>query len=286
MATRARRWICSTIFVMFGAMTALADNTIQTTRVVVDPATTIVVRSCGEGEPVVLIPSWARGASDFDTLMGALCTAGYRGIAMNPRGIEESQGPLEGMTTWDAVDDVAAVIRKFGVGSAHVLGHAGGNRVARALATKHPDLVKSVILLAAGGRHSIREKFDLFANETMFVEPTPETFIRVMHDSGFFAASADPSVWIGGWWRATARPQALANRAVKPEEWWAVGGKPMLVMQGLEDGIAPPENGRDLKNLYPERVKLVEIEKAGHAMLPEQPALIAEGVLAWLRAQR
>src|SRR3954464_15316268 len=83
----------------------------------------------------------------------------------------------------------------------------------RAVATRHSERVKSLILLAAGGRHAIREKLELFANETMFVEPTRETFIRVMHDSGFFAASADPLVWIGGWWRATARPQAEANRA-------------------------------------------------------------------------
>ena len=282
--TRAR-WLGSMFFLTLGTMTALADNSIQTARLSISPATTIVVRTCGQGEAVVLIPSWARGASDFDALMNALCTAGYRSIAVNPRGIEGSEGPLEAMTTWDMAGDVAAVIEKLGVRPAHVLGHAGGNRVARALATRHPDLVKSVLLLAAGGRHTVKEKFDLFANETMFVEPTAETFIRVMHDSGFFAASADPHAWIGGWWRATARPQALANRAIKPEEWWAGGGKPMLVVQGLEDGIAPPENGRDLKKLYPDRVKLVELEKTAHAMLPEQPAPIAEAVIGWLKAQ-
>jgi pimeloyl-ACP methyl ester carboxylesterase len=177
------------------------------------------------------------------------------------------------------------VIDRLGAGPAHVVGHAGGNRVARALATRHPGLVKSVALLAAGGKHNIREKFDLFANETMFCEPGRDTFIRVMHQSGFFAAGSDPSVWLGGWWRATARPQALANQAVRPEEWWAGGGKPMLVVQGLEDGIAPPENGRDLMRLYPDRVKLVELERAGHAMLPEQPGAIAETVVGWLKAQ-
>ncbi|MGA2950682.1 MAG: hypothetical protein ABSD80_00420 [Caulobacteraceae bacterium] len=43
------------------------------------------------------------------------------------------------------------------------------------------------------------------------------------------------------------------------------GGKPVLVVQGLDDGIAPPESGRDLEGLYPDRVTLVEIEATGHA---------------------
>jgi pimeloyl-ACP methyl ester carboxylesterase len=57
----------------------------------------------------------------------------------------------------------------------------------------------------------------------------------------------------------------------------------MLVVQGLEDGIAPPENGRDLRRLYPDRVKLVELKRAGHAMLPEQPAAIGEAFISWLK---
>jgi pimeloyl-ACP methyl ester carboxylesterase len=263
----------------------LADKAIRTERVSTGPATTLVVRTCGEGEAVILIPSWVRGASDFDALMGALCAAGYRCIAVNPRGIEGSEGPLDGMTMWDMACDIAAVIEASGVRAAHVLGHAGGNRCARALATRHPDLVKSVMLLAAGGRHTIPGNFECFANETIFVEPTPETFLRVTRETGFFSAGVEPSVWLDGWWRSLARAQWLASRAVDADEWWAGGGKLMLVVQGLEDGIAPPENGRDLAKRYPERVRLVELEKTAHAMLPEQPQLIAETVTAWLRSQ-
>jgi len=242
----------------------------------------IVTRSSGSGPLVVLIPSWARGASDFDGLMIALALAGYRALAINPRGVEESTGSLDDFTTWRAADDVAGVVEAAGGGPAFVLGHAGGNRVARALATRRPDLVKAVILLAAGGRHHDPAKFDLFARETMFREPSREMFLHVMHESGFFAPRSDPSVWLGGWWRETARPQAEGNKAVDPREWWAAAGKPVLVVQGLDDGIAPPENGRELKALYPDRVSLVEIENAGHALLPEQPDLISRVVVGWL----
>lgn len=242
----------------------------------------IVTRAIGSGPLVVLIPSWARGASDFDELMIALASAGYRALAISPRGVEGSTGPLDDFTTWRAADDVAGVVETAGGAPAFVLGHAGGNRVARALATRRPDLVRAVILLAAGGRHRDPAKFDLFARETMFREPSRETFLSVMHESGFFAPRSDPGVWLGGWWRDTAAPQAMGNQAVDPREWWAAGGKPVLVIQGLDDGIAPPQNGRDLEARYPDRVTLVEIEKAAHALLPEQPAQISRVVVEWL----
>ena len=255
---------------------------IELAEIPVAAGVAIVTRSIGAGSLVVMIPSWARGASDFDELMRGLALVGYRALAINPRGIEGSTGSLDDFTTWRAADDVAAAVEAVDRGPVFVLGHAGGNRVARALATRRPELVRAVILLAAGGRHRDPAKFDLFANETMFCEPSRDTFLRVMHESGFFAPTSDPGVWFGGWWRQTARPQAEGNRAVDPREWWAAGGKPVLVVQGLEDGIAPPENGRELKALYPDRVTLVEIADAGHALLPEQPALISQTVVAWL----
>ena len=263
-------------------MAQAVDSAIRTVEVAAGPAT-IVARTCGAGDAVLMNPSWARGASDFDDLMRAVAATGFRAIAISPRGIEGSEGPFEGMTTWDMADDAAAVIEALQAAPVHVLGHAGGNRVARALATRHPGLVRTVILLAAGGRHTIPEKFKLFSEQTLFREPTREEFLAIMHASGFFAAHVDPSVWLEGWWRAVARPQWQAHQRVKPEEWWAGGGKPILIIQGLDDGIGPPENGREVKRLYPDRVTLVELPDVAHAMLPEAPEAIARVVIEWLR---
>ena len=44
-----------------------------------------------------------------------------------------------------------------------------------------------------------------------------------------------------------------------------------------------PENGKRLAAEFPDRVKLVEISKAAHALLPEQPEQVANAVLAYLR---
>jgi pimeloyl-ACP methyl ester carboxylesterase len=60
----------------------------------------------------------------------------------------------------------------------------------------------------------------------------------------------------------------------------------MLVIQGLDDITAPPANGRDLKRAFPARVRLVDLERAGHALLLERPTEIAQAVVSFLRANK
>ena len=55
----------------------------------------------------------------------------------------------------------------------------------------------------------------------------------------------------------------------------------MLVLQGLHDVIAPPENGRSLKRDHPESVTLVEFPDLGHGMVRERPDLVANAIIAW-----
>ena len=66
--------------------------------------------------------------------------------------------------------------------------------------------------------------------------------------------------------------------------WWNAGSTtPLLVIQGLQDVVAPPENGHMMKEEMGDRVELIDIEGAGHAMLPEQPEKIAAAIIAFAR---
>jgi pimeloyl-ACP methyl ester carboxylesterase len=60
-------------------------------------------------------------------------------------------------------------------------------------------------------------------------------------------------------------------------------GAPLPVIQGLQDTVALTENGRLLKAEFGDRVQLSEIDCAGHALLPEQPEIVATTVLTFLR---
>ena len=79
-----------------------------------------------------------------------------------------------------------------------------------------------------------------------------------------------------------ARAWAEAARRTPRDDWWSGGDVPILVIQGLEDRIAPPESGRRLRAEYPHRVRLVEIDGAAHALLAERFDRVAAEVLAEL----
>jgi pimeloyl-ACP methyl ester carboxylesterase len=56
-----------------------------------------------------------------------------------------------------------------------------------------------------------------------------------------------------------------------------------IVLQGLDNRIGPPGNGRTLRDQLGERVRLVEIPNVGHAFLFKQPQAVTEVIIAFLR---
>ncbi|MGV8995711.1 MAG: alpha/beta fold hydrolase [Parvibaculaceae bacterium] len=234
-------------------------------------------RSIGprDGVPVVMLASLGRPASDFDEVASSLADAGYRVTLPDPRGIGGSSGPMEGLTLHDLAEDVAAVIKSLGVGPVILLGHAFGNRLTRTTAADYPHLVSRIVLLACGGLiempHEARAALMNCFNKDLSAD---EHLKNVAY--GFFAKGNDASVWREGWYPDVMRMQATAVQATPVEDWWEAGGQNMLVVQALEDTIALSANAHDLKKRLGERVTLVELPHAGHAMLPEQPARIIE----------
>jgi len=241
----------------------------------------VIVR--GEKGPlIVMLPSGGRGASDFDFLAKDLSQAGWRSAAVNPRGAAGSKGPMEDITLHTYAKDVSEIIKSLdGIPSA-VLGHAFGNRVARCVAADYPELVRCLVLLAAGGK-----------------VPIPPETIEAMgklrkglsaHDTrsalkvAFFAKVSDPAAWMTGFWPDSVKANRAAVGSTPLDDWWSGGEGPVLVIQGKEDRCALPENGYALKAEFGDRVTVVDIDNAAHALLPEQPELIAETVINYLKA--
>jgi pimeloyl-ACP methyl ester carboxylesterase len=252
----------------------------------------------GSGPLVVMIASMGRGAEDFADLTRRLVEAGRTVVRPQPRGIGRSRGPMEDVTLDSLADDVALVIDGLLAGSAVVIGHAFGQRVARVLATRRGDLVRGLVLLAAGGK-VIASRQSLEALSSCFDLSLPTDRHIECVARAFFAPGNDPSAWKAGWFPTVARmqkgsvkgldagdrnePSPNAARTLQDEAWHFGGGRPMLVVQGLQDAIASPENGRFLKAQFADRVELVELNQAGHALLPEQPDAVATAVIAFVR---
>jgi pimeloyl-ACP methyl ester carboxylesterase len=241
----------------------------------------------GNGPDVVLVPSAMRGASDFAMLQAALANAGYRTLAVNPRGAGASTGPFEDITLRDVADDIALVVEDLCDGPVHLVGHALGNTVVRATATYRPEVARSVVVMPCGGhdlgRHPVPPEVTGAVgrchDETLSVEERLEA-LRI----AFFAAGHDASVWLDGWWPGSAGIGAALART-DPQEWWRGGVTPILIIQPMNDAMAIPAVGREAAAAMGERAEYVEVEECGHAILPEQPEIIAQHVIGFLRAQ-
>jgi pimeloyl-ACP methyl ester carboxylesterase len=237
----------------------------------------------GEGRPIVLLPSLGRGANDFDAIAAALAGAGFRVLRPQPRGIGASVGAWDGVKLEDLAADIAAVIENNDGGPAFVVGHAFGNRVARTLATLRPDLVCAVSLVAANVGHNpsppdVRAAIRLSADLTA---PDAER-IKAMQ-LVFFAPGNDASVWLQGWHPAVLAAQRIAGDLTPRTLDYAAGKAPVLYIQPSHDPLAHVEDAEEYKKALGDRVTVVVIPNAAHAVITEQPGAVSEALIAYAR---
>src|SRR3954467_4874912 len=197
----------------------------------------------GSGAPVVLLANAGCSTGYFDQLAHVLTTRGFLTISINMRGVGGSRGSLDGATLHDLAGDVAGVIEAIGSGPAHLVGHAFGNRIARCLAVDQPPLVRSVTLLAAGG---------LVGPSTPVGAPFRNAKQAKMNGSDcvtvlgvrWLSPASDPKILERvECWPAVFLAHLAPSRNVPLERWWKGGNAPLLVIQGLDDEVAPPGNG-------------------------------------------
>ena len=235
----------------------------------------------GNGPLIVMLPSLGRDVEDFELVSATLAQAGYRVACPSPRGIGASTGRLDQITLHDFARDVVSVIEAEGGAPAFIAGHAFGNWTARVVAVDRPELVRAVLILAAGPQvvaqgpgtglpHCMDQSLDVAVRLD---------WIKKV----FFAKASDPSVWLDGWHPAAADAHRAAKAATPVDTWWGAGKAKILDVRALEDAFAPQEAGWQLSHdLGEHRVTTVTIAHAGHALLPEQPAAVAEAIKGYL----
>lgn len=239
-----------------------------------DAGAKIDVRTVGHGRPILLIPSMGRGRADFDALAGDLAKRGFMSILPEPRGINGSTGPAPA-TLFDLADDVASVTRSLCTGRIAVVGHAFGNRVARAFATRHPEMVSRVALLAGGGEAPIPADIAAALDGSTAQGRKPDAERLRDLQLAFFAKGHDARAWLTGWHPNAAAAQMATVRATPSKTWWTAGGAPLLLVQASEDPVAPMANAEALRRAIGSKLTLIILPHASHAMLPEQPAAIS-----------
>lgn len=263
------------------------------TRVRTADGTRLHVEVAGSGDTLLLLTgigyatwAWQRQLPEFSRR--------YRTVAFDSRGVGRSDKPDERYTIELCAEDALAVLDAVGSRPAHVLGFSMGGYVALTLALRHPDAVRSLVLVATscGGPDSLGVP-----------EATLEAWGEAAHLSPEeFARRTMPLAFAPGW--ATAHPEefeaALAARLAHPTpafawrrqfvacaEFLAEGidaesiRQPALVLHGTLDRIVPLENSFLLARRLP-RAELAILEEAGHLALLERPADVNRRILEFL----
>jgi pimeloyl-ACP methyl ester carboxylesterase len=235
----------------------------------------------GAGPAIVLLPSFGRGADDFDPLVAGLVASGYTAIRPQPRGSGATSGPTVGLSYQDWADDVAAVITALSPAPAIVCGHAAGNRFARLCAATHPELVRGVVLAATSADGPPAEELSTALATASDPQAPREARLSALR-LAFFAPGSDPEPWLAGWVPATAR----ALRATVQIAWSNPGSVPVLDLQAELDPWRPISTRRQLQeSLGADQVTVSVIAKASHALLPERPAEVVTALAGWAATQ-
>lgn len=238
----------------------------------------------GAGQPLLLIPGLGGGITQLAGLSEALAST-YRVITVDPRGAGGSGKPDAAFTGADLAADMAAVLAAASCASAHVVGISFGGMIAQQLALHKPAAVRSLLLASSYAaadawsgrmwvvrqqlldRLGMAEHFELammFLFSPRLFRDQPKQLARL---EAAFAAAPPDSV---GYRRQLDYCAAHDTRARLGDL-----ALPTLVVQGAEDILATPFQGRDLAAAIP-GARFREIPEAAHLFMLADPAGFAE----------
>jgi pimeloyl-ACP methyl ester carboxylesterase len=233
----------------------------------------------GTGPPLVLLHgASSSGGDDFGAQLPAL-TRAFTCHLPDARG--------HAGTRWDAangfryewlVDDLAAFVDALGLRTFHLLGFSMGAATALGLAARHPDRLRTLVLVGVTPEREPRAS----VARRLF---DPERIDR--HDPAWAAelsARHDPVQGPGAWRRllpAVARDVA-DQELLRPGDLVRIDC-PVLLAVGDRDPFVPVDQAWRLKRQLPD-ARLFVAPECGHEVLQRRPALAIEALAGFYRS--
>lgn len=275
---------------------------------------TLAVAEEGRGDPVVFVHGFPELAFSWRHQLPALAEAGFRAIAYDQRGYGGSSKPeaVDDYRLTTLVGDVVALADALDLETFHLVGHDWGSIVAWTTAVMHPERVETITSLNVPYRgwccgfpttEVIAERLSNRFGYVLSFQAVGETEARF---------AADPDAWLRRMYQGVAgRPDFMteAEFAVYRDAF-AAGGlfgplafyrnidrnaadvahladaevtMPALMVTADADPVLPASLADGMERWVP-NLRVDHIEACGHWTQQEQPELVSELLIDFLRS--
>ena len=260
--------------------------------------------STGTGEPVLLIHGFGASSYSWRHIIEPLAQK-YRVITIDLKGFGDSPKPRDDAYS---VYEQARLVRNFilanDLKNLHIVGHSYGGGVALAvsiyLATSHPDVQKSLVLMDnIAYPQELPEFVKVLATPVLgplLIHTLPDTLqVKALLKKVYFDDELIPQSAIDHYAANLAKPNAkyatlTTARQILPADLQEFSNNyanlkiPTLIVWSREDEIVPLAIGQRLHEDLPNS-KLVVLSDVGHAVQEEKPALLLPHLRSFLEAE-
>ena len=239
-------------------------------------------RQFGTGAPLVLIAGQNSGMNTWSVTLPQRLAQRFQVTMFDNRGVGYStDNPHETLTIQLMADDTAKLLQALHIPRANVLGWSTGGEIALALAVRHPDRVRALVLsgATAGGPSAIQSSP---AIDALLASDRLEDEMRLLSEYLFTpAGSAAMNDYVNGYLQVPdgAVSRDIMQRQAEAERAFArsnevYDGLPgitarTLVTNGSLDQLVPPGNARLIASRIP-HAQLAIFDGAAHAMMFQQ----------------
>lgn len=235
----------------------------------------IYYEDIGVGDPILFLHGgYSRGIISFSGQIQPFFHT-YRCLLPDFRGHGRTHSEDKEWSTPAIANDMAGFITEMNLGKVHLVGYSLGGGVALHLASKHPEMIRSITVIGCSG----------FADSTGADDYEPEALIKNGQSKLIELIKTMHNDAHGGDWQSFMRQSALDWRRYPgiTGEDWANLTMPMFLIRGEKDTFASEDNLLIMQALC-SQAEIWIVPGGGHRvhMPMEQGKAVNERILAFL----
>lgn len=248
----------------------------------------------GKGEPLLLINGLSFSLDLWLAQIEEL-SRDFRVIALDNRGVGQSDKPDEEYTISLMASDAVKLLQTLDIRKAHIGGLSMGGYIAQEIALTYPEMVNRLVLMATsmGGEKALKLGMPFWEKAAAALQGLPpaqmyRVDLALMTAPGFCEKNQDKLEWASSCRLKNPQPMHGFLRQFAAASMFDINDRahkithPALVIMGREDPIFPISLADDYLEKLPD-VKLIVYENCGHALLLEKAAQLSCDIREFLQ---